>query len=134
LKGSGGITTHVDRKGWFTIAVKLSDRCADTFTSATVKAFSSIPEQWKTTLTVDNGKEFSDFKYIEDGTGMKVFLRSVFPLAKWNKRKYERSDTSLFPRGIDWRTVPNKSLSQRVKSSIIGHANAQIIRRPVKSF
>ena len=111
LKGSGGIATHVERKSRFTIAVKLSDQCADTVTSATVKAFSSIPEQWQKTLTVDNGKEFSDFKGIEDGTGMKVFFCD--PHSPWQRGTNENTNGLIrhyFPKGIDWRTVPKKKL------------------------
>jgi len=45
LKGSGGIATHVARKSRFTLAIKLKDPCADTFKTATVKAFGVIAEK-----------------------------------------------------------------------------------------
>jgi IS30 family transposase len=100
-----------------------------------VRAFFLIPEQWKKALTVDNGKEVSDFKDIEDGTGMKVFFCD--PYFPWQRETNENTNGLIrhyFPKGIDRRTVPKRSLSQRLKTSIIGHENAQIIRRPVRSF
>ncbi len=114
-KGSGGIATHVERKSRLTIAEKLSDQCAETFTVATVSAFSLIPEAWKKTLTVDNGKEFAGFKLIEKGTGMDVYFCD--PYLPWQRGTNENTNDLLryyFPKGIDWRSVSNKELEVAV--------------------
>jgi IS30 family transposase len=62
MKGSGGIATHVKPKGKFTLAIKLKDQCADSFTAATVKEFLLLPNKWKKTLTVDNEGNYRDLK------------------------------------------------------------------------
>jgi len=61
-KGSGGIASHVERKSRYLVAAKLSDKAAKTMTIASIKAFRRIPKVMLKTLTVDNGKEFSQFK------------------------------------------------------------------------
>jgi len=64
-KGSGGIATHVERKSRLLIATRLDDKRAETFSRETITAFTAIPQAWRKTFTVDNGKEFSTFKKIE---------------------------------------------------------------------
>jgi hypothetical protein len=41
-------------------------------TSESIKRFRKIPKRLRATLTVDNGKEFSQFKEIEIKTGLTV--------------------------------------------------------------
>jgi IS30 family transposase len=64
-QGSGGIATHVERKSRLLVAARLDDKKADTFSEATITAFTTIPKAWCKTFTVDNGKEFAAFKKIE---------------------------------------------------------------------
>jgi IS30 family transposase len=47
------------------LAVKLADKKAATMTQQTTKAFRKVPRILRHTLTVDNGKEFADFKELE---------------------------------------------------------------------
>jgi len=111
-KGSGGIATHVERKRKLLVASKLKDQCAKTFTKATNNAFKDIPQRWRKTLTVDNGKEFADFKNIESGTEMTVYFCD--PYSPWQRGTNENTNGLLrhyFPKGIDWKTVTNKELA-----------------------
>ena len=114
-KGSGGIATHVERKGRYLIAEKLTDQRAETFSKATNKAFKAIPKSWKKTLTVDNGKEFAGFKDIEASTEMDVYFCD--PYSPWQRGTNENTNGLLrhyFPKGIDWQTVTNKELAAAV--------------------
>ena len=43
-KGSGGIATHVERKSRLLVAARLDDKQADTFSEATIIAFTAIPK------------------------------------------------------------------------------------------
>ena len=111
-KGTGGIATHVERKSRYLVAELLSDKKAGTFSRATLKGFSSIPTRWRRTLTVDNGKEFSDFKTIEEATGMQVYFAD--PYSPWQRGTNENTNGLLrhyFPKGINWLTVTEKALA-----------------------
>ncbi len=68
-KGSGAIASHVERKSRYLIAAKLCDKTANTMTRASARAFERIPKWMRKTLTVDNGKEFTQFKQLEKLTG-----------------------------------------------------------------
>jgi IS30 family transposase len=114
-KGTGGIATHVERKSRLLIASKLKDQRSDTFTNATNRAFNAIPKNWKKTLTVDNGKEFSGFKDIESNTEMDVYFCD--PYSPWQRGTNENTNGLLrhyFPKGIDWHTVNRKELARVV--------------------
>lgn len=115
-KGSGAIATHVERKSRFLVAAKLHDQRAETFSKATVGAFENIPRQWLKTLTVDNGKEFAQFKQIEAATCMKIYFAD--PYSPWQRGTNENTNGLLrhyFPKGIDWRKVTDDMLATAVK-------------------
>jgi IS30 family transposase len=115
-KGTGGIATHVERKSRYLIVAKLSDKQAKTMTAQTVKAFKSVPRQLRKTLTVDNGKEFADFKQIESKTGLAVFFTD--PYAAWQRGTNENTNGLLryfFPKGSDFTNVTEKNLAQVVE-------------------
>ena len=60
-KGSGLITTHVERKSRFLIAAKLPNKTAKVTADAVAAAFEHVPKTLRRTLTLDNGKEFARF-------------------------------------------------------------------------
>lgn len=68
-KGSGHITTHVERKSRYLIAAKLANKTAAVTAQAVSSAFRKIPAVLRHTLTLDNGKEFARFSDIEKDTG-----------------------------------------------------------------
>ena len=115
-KGSGGIATHVERKSRLLIAGKLSDKCAETYSQSTISSFELIPEKWRKTLTVDNGKEFAKFKQIESATGMKVYFAD--PYSPWQRGANENTNGLLrhyFPKGINWKSVTESRLASVVE-------------------
>lgn len=115
-KGSGGITTHVERKSRLLVAAKLEDKRAETFSQAAIAALSQLPAKWRKTLTVDNGKECAQFKQIETATDMVVYFAD--PYAPWQRGTNENTNGLLrhyFPKGIDWRTVSKEALASVVE-------------------
>ena len=64
-KGTGALATHVERKSRYLIAAKLMDKKAVTMNTQSIKSFWRLPRAMRQTLTVDNGKEFSQFKELE---------------------------------------------------------------------
>lgn len=115
-KGTGGITTHVERKSRLLIAAKLENKTADSVSMASIAAFSEIPGKWLRTLTVDNGKEFAHFKKIERETGLTVYFAD--PYAPWQRGTNENTNGLLrryFPKGINWRKVTDHMLASVVE-------------------
>ncbi|MBI4006524.1 MAG: IS30 family transposase [Gammaproteobacteria bacterium] len=115
-KGTGGIATHVERKSRFLVAAKLADKRAETMTTQTGKAFHRIPQHYRKTLTVDNGKEFAEFKRLEQQTGFKVYFAD--PYSAWQRGTNENTNGLLrqyFPKGTDFSHVTAQALAVIVK-------------------
>ena len=115
-KGSGAIASHVERKSRYLVASKLADKKADTMTKKSIKAFWRVPKAMRKTLTVDNGKEFSLFKEIEQRTGLTVYFAD--PYSAWQRGCNENTNKLLrqyFPKGMDFRNITDKDLANKVK-------------------
>jgi IS30 family transposase len=115
-KGTGGLMTHVERKSRYLIAGKLPDKKALSMTSGSITHFRKIPKRLRVTLTVDNGKEFSQFKEIEKKTGLTVYFAD--PYAAWQRGTNENTNGLLrfyFPKGTDFRLVSEKEVALVVK-------------------
>jgi len=115
-KGSGGLATHVERKSRYLIAAKLPDKKAATMTQQSIKSFQRTPKVLRQTLTVDNGKEFSNFKELEDRTGFTVYFAD--PYAAWQRGTNENTNGLLrqyFPKGTNFRPILDKDIAFVVK-------------------
>jgi IS30 family transposase len=115
-KGSGHITTHVERKSRYLIAAKLVNKTATVTATAVTAAFRRVPRILRQTLTLDNGKEFARFKEIEKGTGLMVYFAD--PYSAWQRGTNENTNGLLrryFPKGMDFRNVTEAALAVAVK-------------------
>ncbi|MBW2005544.1 MAG: IS30 family transposase [Deltaproteobacteria bacterium] len=115
-KGTGGIASHVERKSRYLIAAKLPDKTANTMTIASARAFQRIPKNMRKTLTVDNGKEFSLFKELEDKTDLCIYFAD--PYSAWQRGSNENINGLLrqyFPKGTNFRNVTKIVLALAVK-------------------
>ena len=115
-KGSGHITTHVERKSRYLIAAKLINKTAAETAHAATAAFRRIPKALRRTLTLDNGKEFARFSDIEKNTGLTIYFAD--PYSAWQRGANENTNGLLrryFPKGMDFRTVTEKMLAEVVK-------------------
>jgi len=114
-RGSGAIATHVERKSRYLIASRLPDRRAETFNLDALLTYQGLPEALRQTLTLDNGKEFSRFKELENGTGIKVFFADAY--AAWQRGTNENTNGLLryyFPKGTDFRRISETKLTKAV--------------------
>jgi IS30 family transposase len=115
-KGKGAIASHVERKSRYLVAAKLSDKAADTMTIASAKAFWPIPKLMRKTLTVDNGKEFSQFKQLEQKTGFCIYFAD--PYSAWQRGSNENTNGLIrqyLPKGTNFTDITNKDLALIVK-------------------
>jgi len=115
-KGTGCLATHVERKSRYLVAAKLTDKKAATMNAQSIKSFWKLPRAMRQTLTVDNGKEFSQFKELESKTGLKVYFAD--PYAAWQRGTNENTNGLLrhyFPKGTDFQTVSEEELDIIIK-------------------
>lgn len=115
-KGTGALATHVERKSRYLVAAKLMDKKAATMNAQSIQAFLKVPRTMRQTLTVDNGKEFSQFKELEAKTGLKVYFAD--PYAAWQRGTNENTNGLLrqyFPKGIDFNNVTEEEICRVVK-------------------
>ena len=115
-KGSGGLMTHVERRSRYLIAAKLPDKKALSMSMESIRKFKRVPKILRHTLTVDNGKEFSQFKHIEKKTGLTVYFAD--PYAAWQRGTNENTNGLLrfyFPKGTDFRQISEKEIAMVVK-------------------
>jgi transposase, IS30 family len=115
-KGCGHLATHVERRSRYLVAAKLSDKKAATMTQATTRSFWQLPKILRQTLTVDNGKEFSQFKELEAKTGLRVYFAD--PYAAWQRGTNENTNGILrhyYPKGFDFTTISDEELEVVVK-------------------
>lgn len=114
-RGSGAIATYVERKSRYLMAVLLPDRRAESFTAASIPLYQALPLQLRRTLTLDNGKEFSLFKKLEQQTGLKAYFST--PYAAWQRGTNENTNGLLrfyFPKGTRFGRLTEKSLAWAV--------------------
>ena len=115
-KSTGYIATHVERKSRYLMASKLVNKKAESLTMQSTKLFWCIPKKMRQTLTVDNGKEFSHFKEIEDKTDLTVYFAD--PYAAWQRGTNENTNGLLrqyVPKGTDFRKITEEDLAFAVK-------------------
>jgi IS30 family transposase len=115
-KGSGAIATHVERKSRFLVAAKLCDKAANTMTIASASAFESIPKKMRKTLTVDNGKEFAQFKQLEKMTGFCIYFAD--PYSAWQRGCNENTNGLIrqyLPKGTNFKNITDDDLAIIVK-------------------
>ena len=85
-------------------------------TAQSITAFRKHPRAMRQTLTVDNGKEFAQFKELEAKTGLKVYFAD--PYAAWQRGTNENTNGLLrhyFPKGTDFRRISEKTVELIVK-------------------
>lgn len=115
-KGAGGLMTHVERKSRYLIAAKLPDKKSMSMNLESIGHFRKVPKILRHTLTVDNGKEFSQFKDIEKKTGLTVYFAD--PYAAWQRGTNENTNGLLrfyFPKGTDFRPISKKEVAAVVE-------------------
>lgn len=107
----GAVATFVDRKSLYIVAAHMPNRTAEALNRAAAVAFKAIPASIRHTLTVDNGKEFSGFKAIEEALGLGVYFAD--PYASWQRAINENTNGLLrqyIPKKTDMRDVSPEDL------------------------
>jgi len=98
------------------VAVKVSDKSAQTVTEATLTVMKKLPPEKIRTMTFDNGKEYAGFKDLKRGLGMRSYFAR--PYHSWERGTNENTNGLLrqfFPKGMDFSTVLKTDVDRALK-------------------
>ena len=114
-KSKGGLATYVERKSRYLVAGKVKDGYSATFMQTSCQAFKPISDNLIKTITVDNGREFAEFKILEKETNSKVYFAD--PYSPWQRGVNENTNGLLrryFPKGCNFHLIDDKVIEQVV--------------------
>ena len=92
---SGMIMTCVERKSGYLVAAKMKDGTSARLNAAKERAFRSVPQKLRQTLTVDNGKEFAGHERLSQRLAMTIYFAHPYSS---NEREHQRPAASVLPK------------------------------------
>ena len=110
------LATLVDRKSLYLVARKMPDATGASLNEAVLEGFAPIPSGLIRTLTVDNGKEFAQFKALEEHLGLKVFF--THPYSAWERPINENHNGLLrqfLPKKVDLNSITDDVLERIIQ-------------------
>ena len=110
------IVSLVDRKSGYLIAFLLPKMNAELLTSLAWKHLRRIPKKKRKTITFDNGVEFSDWRRLEEKSGMAIYF--AYPYHAWERGTNENTNGLLrqyFPKSLDFNLITAQELVHVVK-------------------
>lgn len=113
---SGSVATFVERYSKYLQAVLLENQTADEMVRAAMEVFSGIPEEFRLTMTHDNGSEIT--KHEEITKAVKIGVYCAEPYSSWQRGLNERTNGLLrryFPKGTDFSTISHEELARAVE-------------------
>lgn len=105
----GRIVTHVERKSRYLIAGLIKTGTAQHFNQATLVCYSTIPAQYRLTLTLDNGSENAQHSELTQRLNMPIYFAR--PYASWQRGTNENTNGLIrrfFPKNTNFLTVTKK--------------------------
>ena len=121
----GGLVTLVDRKSKLTLIGKVDHYTTEAVEQAIISLMEWLPRRHYT-LTVDNGKEFSNHESVAATLQIKVYFADLY--SAWQRGLNENTNGLIrqyVPKGSDIRTTTNKQIE---------HIMDRLNNRPRKSL
>jgi len=106
-----GLNTIVERKTGLVFITKIKDSTAESTKEAVVKRLSVVPEQFRSTVTSDNGHENFMFDSITTELGILWFF--AHPYHSWERGTNENTNGLIrwyFPKGTDFATISDEAI------------------------
>ena len=136
------IGTLVARKSRYALLVKLPNKRSKTVTSAFASKLKHLPDDFKKSLTYDNGIEMAKHKTFTKRTGMTVYF--AHPYSSWERGTNENTNglvRRFYPKKTDFNLISQEQLSvlqQRLNNrprKVLGyHTSTEIlIHEKIKS-
>ncbi len=92
-KKKGYVGTFVDRTTKYLIAFPLKNKTALELRRNAFKAFSALPKEYRKTITLDNGKEFSEHERLSKALDTQIFF--AHPYHSWERGLNEHTNGLL---------------------------------------
>jgi len=111
--GSGNLVTLVERNTRFSLIGRTDSKNASEVTAEMCKLFNSLPSSTLSSLTLDNGKEFSQHEQLTEQVGMDVFF--AYPYHSWERGSNENLNgliRRLHPKGSSFLNIDTKELDR----------------------
>jgi IS30 family transposase len=103
----GGAVTLVERKSGYLLMGKVGNLRAATVRQSAAALYRVTPPALRKTLTLDNGKEFSEHKQLEAEASLKIYFAK--PYCAWQRGSNENTNgliRQFFPKGTDLVGIP----------------------------
>jgi IS30 family transposase len=103
----GGVVTLVERKSGYLLMGKAGNLQAATVRQSAAALYRTTPSALRKTLTLDNGKEFSEHQQLEAEASLKIYFAK--PYCAWQRGSNENTNgliRQFFPKGTDLAGVP----------------------------
>ena len=110
-RGSGYFITITERKSRKLLTRKIDTKEAKVVSKNITQMLKPVLHKVKT-ITFDNGREFYDFKTIENTLGIKVYFSD--PYSSWQRGSNEHTNGLLrrfFPKKTNFKNITNKQLA-----------------------
>jgi len=107
--------TNVERKSGYILADLLLKVSAEIIEDSSVKLFKRLPKEKKTSMTYDNGSEFSEYESIENRTGMSVYFAHAYH--SWERGTNENANGLIrryYPKGTYFSNINEKEFKRNV--------------------
>lgn len=109
-----GINTIVDRKSRYLFVNKLKSKSSYDTSKAVLNTLGKLKDNYRHTITFDNGSENQNYKYIEENSNIKCYF--AHPYHSWERGTNENTNgliRDFFPKKTNFVTIDNVEL-QRV--------------------
>jgi transposase, IS30 family len=103
----GGAVTLVERKSGYLLLGKARNLRAATVRRSAIALYHTTPPALRKTLTLDNGKEFSEHQQLAAEASLKVYFAK--PYCAWQRGSNENTNgliRQFFPKGTDLANIP----------------------------
>lgn len=109
----GALVTVVERKSGYLLVGKVQKRKASKVRQSIERQYKTIPPSLRKTLTLDNGKEFSQHEQLAEELNLGVYFAK--PYCSWQRGTNENTNGLLrqfFPKGTDFTQIDSKQVAR----------------------
>lgn len=110
-KSSVSLNTIVERKTGLVFITKIEDATAEVTKNAVMRRLDMVPDQFRKTVTSDNGSENALYDSVMTEIGILWFF--AHPYHSWERGTNENTNGLIrwyFPKGIDFATISNETI------------------------
>ena len=112
---NGAIVTYVDKASKYLVAGLINNKKANQVNARTIELFKEVKPAFRSTITFDNGTEFSKHEELAKELELDIFFAN--PHSPWERGLNEHTNgliREFFPKGTNFRIVTDEELKEIV--------------------